>query len=282
MMAAVLGAGELGGALAQKLAARGRFAEVRIIDPARSVAAGKALDIQQSSPLGAFATRLSGDDDPASAAGAAVIGVADVSGPQSAEWSGEAALALMKRVARLTAAPIVCAGTSQRPLMAAAVRELHLPTPRMVGSAPAALEAAVKAIVALEARGSTSDVQLSIVGVPPDRVVIGWEHATIAGGSLLAAIEPPTRSRIQARIPSLWPPGPTSLAAAAARVMEAAAGGSRRQFTCFAAVRAPRSQELRVAAVPVQFEPGGIHRIVRTTLTVQEQVLFENALEAQA
>jgi malate dehydrogenase len=278
MFAAVLGAGELGGALAQRLAARGRFAEVRIIDPARGVATGKALDIQQS--LERFATRVVGDDDPAAAAGAAVIAIADVSGPPNADWIGDAALALVKRLAHLTAAPIVCAGASHRGLVAAAVRELHIGTNRIVGTAPGALEAAAKAIVALEIRGSASDVQLSVFGVPPDRVVIGWEHGSVGGASLLAALEPPQRSKVQARVPLLWPPGPTSLAAAAARVVEGLAVGSRRRFTCFAAVRAPRTDGLRVAAVPVELEPGGVHRLVRMSLSVQEQVLFENALEA--
>jgi len=282
MVAAVLGAGELGGALAQKLALRGRFAEVRIIDRARGVAAGKALDIQQSSPLDGFATRVVGDDDPAAAAGAAVIAIADVSGPPNAEWIGDAALALVKRLAQLSAAPIVCAGPSHRALIAAAVRELHLEPARIVGSAPGALEAAIRAMVALETRGSASDVSLSIIGVPPDRVVIGWEHATVAGASLLAVIGPPQRSKVQARMPHLWPPGPTALAAAAARVVEGLAFGSRRRLTCFAAVRAPRTDGLRVAAVAVELEPGGVHRIAPASLSVQEQVSFENALEGQA
>ena len=45
---AIIGAGALGGALAHKLASRNRLAEVRLIDPAESVAQGKALDIVQS------------------------------------------------------------------------------------------------------------------------------------------------------------------------------------------------------------------------------------------
>lgn len=282
MVAAVLGAGELGGVLAQKLAARGRFAEVRIIDRARGVAAGKALDIQQSSPIDGFATRLVGDDDPAAAAGARVIAIADVAGPPAAEWTGEAGLALVHRVARLSAAPIVCAGASQRTLIAAAVRELHIAPERIVGSAPGALEAAIRAMVALEMRGSPSDVHLSIVGVPPDRVVVAWEDATVAGASLLATLDPPQKTRVQARVPHLWPPGPTALAAAAARVVEGLAVGSRRRLTCFAAVRAPRTDGLRVAAVPVELEPGAVHRVVPASLSVHERVLFENALEAEA
>ena len=56
---AVIGAGALGGTLAHTLAARSRVDEVRLIDPEGRVAAGKALDIQQSSPVEQWSTRVS-------------------------------------------------------------------------------------------------------------------------------------------------------------------------------------------------------------------------------
>ena len=55
---AIVGAGAIGGALAQRLAARGRVREVRLIDDQGSVAQGKALDIQQSGAVDGFTTTL--------------------------------------------------------------------------------------------------------------------------------------------------------------------------------------------------------------------------------
>src|SRR2546428_4149797 len=98
---AIIGAGELGGAIAHVLARREIGRAVRVVDDAGQVAAGKALDIAQAAPVEAFATQLSGAGDVSSAAGAAVIVVADR--VKGGEWQGEEALALMKRLAQMAA-----------------------------------------------------------------------------------------------------------------------------------------------------------------------------------
>ena len=66
--AAILGAGAVGSAIAQRLAERGRVREVRLIDENGPVAAGKALDILQSGPIGRYDTRLTATHDPLFAA----------------------------------------------------------------------------------------------------------------------------------------------------------------------------------------------------------------------
>ena len=117
---AIIGAGPLGGALAQTLAGRARVAEVRLIDPEGRVAEGKALDILQSSPVEPFNTRVTAATSYAAAAGADVIVLADlVSG---GEIAGEAGLALLRQLARMeTTAPFLFAGGLQRELMTRAI-----------------------------------------------------------------------------------------------------------------------------------------------------------------
>ena len=83
---AILGAGELGGAIAHALAARGAAARVLLIDPQGQVAAGKALDIQQSGAISGFTTRLEGATDPTRVVGCSVCVVADRAGPTPSEW----------------------------------------------------------------------------------------------------------------------------------------------------------------------------------------------------
>src|SRR5438552_3010243 len=132
---AIIGAGELGGAIAHVLARRDIARSILLVDDAGSVAAGKALVIAQAAPVDTFATQLSGASDLSSAAGATAIVVADR--VKGGEWQGEDALALMKRLARMTAdAVIVCAGASQRDAIDGAVRELRLDRTRVFGSAP--------------------------------------------------------------------------------------------------------------------------------------------------
>ena len=50
-LVAIIGAGEIGGAVARALASRSRVDAIRLIDDKESVAAGKALDLMQAGPV---------------------------------------------------------------------------------------------------------------------------------------------------------------------------------------------------------------------------------------
>jgi malate dehydrogenase len=274
---AIIGAGELGGLLAQRLAARARVAEVRLIDEAGPVAAGKALDIRQSGAIDAFGTRLTAADSLAAAAGADVIALADTGG---AEISGDGGFLLLRQIARLdSTAVIVCAGATQRALLERGVKELDLPRTRLIGSAPFALASALQALVALAVDGSARDVNLTVLGIPP-RAVVPWSGASIAGRALTASLAPHEIASLNDRLASLWPPGPYALASAAARVCEASACGSRRRYPCFVTLDGEWSTRGRAAAVVVELGPSGVRRIVESPMTVQERVSLENVLQA--
>ena len=83
---------------------------------------------------------------------------------------------------------------------------------------------------------------------------------------------------ISSRVPALWPPAPYTLASAAARVAEALAGGSRRRYTCFAAVDVAGVGRNVVAAVPLEFVKGGIGKVIEPALSRHERTVFENGL----
>src|SRR5207253_8152342 len=125
------------------------------------------------------------------------------------------------------------------------------------GSSPEALAAAARAIVALEVNGSPSDVALSVVGVPPDAVVVVWEDATIGGFAATRVLDEPSRRRIAARLRRLWPPGQYALASAAMKVVEAIAGRSRQGAICFVAPDDASGRKARTAALPVRLDAQG-------------------------
>src|SRR5688572_30963039 len=77
----IVGAGELGGATAHALARGERVRRVLVIDEDGTIAAGKALDIQQSGAVEGFHTRVDGTNDLTRVAGAAVAVVADSGRP---------------------------------------------------------------------------------------------------------------------------------------------------------------------------------------------------------
>ena len=160
---AILGAGDLGGALARTLAAGDAVSRIVLVDEARSVAAGKALDIRQTGPIESYDTAIEGTDDIHGASDAHIVVMADRHG--QAALSQEAALALVDRVARMAPeAPLVFAGAGDYGLMTLALRELKLPTRRLIGSAPVAVTAAARALMAPALDSSPVDVTIPILG----------------------------------------------------------------------------------------------------------------------
>jgi malate dehydrogenase len=274
---AIIGAGELGGALADALARLDIAAGIRLIDDAGRVAEGKALDIMQAAPIEGFSTEVSGSGDLAAAGGSALVVIADrVRGP---EWQGEDGLILLKRLTLLASgAPILCAGASQRELVDRGVRELRIGREQLFGTAPEALAGGARAVVALAIDGSPQDVALTVLGVPPSQIVIPWEDATSAGFALTRLIDEPARRRLVARITALWPPGPYALAAASAKAAGAMFGRTRAVVNCFVAPDDSEGRRKRTAALPARLNVRGIERIALPELNGADRVALDNAM----
>jgi malate dehydrogenase len=269
---AIVGAGETAAHVARTLAALEVAREIRLIDSASSVALGKALDIQQAGPIGGFDTRVIGAVDLSAAAGAAVVVMADRHGGQDAAADADG---LRRVVAAVPRAPLVFACAGHDTLMMQSVRELHVATSRVVGSAPEALAAAARALLALAADVSPAEVSLHVFGVP-GRWVFGWSEAVVAGRPVGAVLPPHEINGVERRIRASWPPGPYSLGAAAARVSAAILMRSRRRFTCFAALDGEWRD--RSAAVSLALGPDGITAREEPALSARERVELTTAL----
>ena len=284
----VVGADTLGGAIVHKIASRGRFREVRLIDAAEGAAAGQALDVQQAGAVERFHTRVTAHAGLDAAVGAAVIVLAGAARPapdgggaseDAAEGAGLDALGRLHAVNRR--AVFVCAGASHRRLVGRAVAELKIPRRQVIGSSPAALQSAIRAIAALEARCSAAEIALAVLGAPPEHLVVPWSEATARGLSLSRALEPPRLARLRERAHLVWPPGPYALASATARICEAVAVGPRlRGASCSVVLDGELGARGVPAAVTVELGPAGVSRILEPALTGQEQVRLETALLA--
>jgi malate dehydrogenase len=277
--AAIIGAGDLGGAVAHALATREAVDRVLIVDEASAVAEGKALDIQQSGAVSGFHTRLAGSADLTRVAGCDVCILADRAGSPSREWQGDPGLAQLVAAAKYVGdRPVVLAGTGQADLLSRAVREASFKPARLVGSSPEALASAVRAIVAMEARCSPGEVGLAILGAPPDGFVLAWSEASIGGYALEAVLTQVQMARIEARTRRLWPPQPYALGMAAAMVAEAIVGSARRAFNVLALLEGEFGVRNRVGTLPVLLSTTGIvHRRV-PSLSTRERVRLETVL----
>jgi malate dehydrogenase len=278
-LVAILGAGEIGGATARALASRGRVTAIRLIDEQSTVAAGKALDLRQSAPIIGFDTRIEGSTDIAAAAGADAIVIGDSA--LGGEWSGEGGLALLRRLNTLGCfqrSVLICAGAGHRALLQQSFDELGLPRSRAVGSAPEAFAAMARSLVAIEARGSASQVSLTVLGNPPARVVIPWAEASIAGHSIWSLVTPPQLNLVETRMKALWPVGPTALGTAAAVFCEAVALGSRRLFSAFVSLDRDNGTKAPVCAWPVAIGPAGLERVTKPSLTGRDRLVVDEVL----
>lgn len=281
MTIAILGAGDLGGATARQLAAIDVVSRIVLVDDIGNAAAGKALDVAQSGPVDGYTTALSGTNDVAAVVGAVAVIFADRFGPPSADWQDEAGLALLKRVAGLNqAALLLCAGASQSSLVERGVNELGVSRARLFGSAPEALRSAVVTVTALEAAAAPSDISLAVLGRPPQHVIVPWDEAAIGGRSATQVLSAAQLARLEARVARLWPPGPYTLAAAAARIIQTAITRGPRIHMAQVALTRDEGTPGRSAMMPVALQPAGIARLIEPALSNRDRVRYETTLRS--
>lgn len=263
---AILGAGDLGGALTYTLASRARFDEVRLIDGAGTVAVGKALDIRQAGPADGCSTRVTGHTDLAAAAGAWVIVLAD---PIATPGHAPRAHDLLDRVTRVApGAVVVCADASHGALLPGLVGSGACAPDLLIGSAPAAGAAAARALLALACRTSPAVVHVTLTGdAASSGLAIEWTRSSVRGRTADDLLTREQRDHLDRQLALAWPPGPLTLASAAARCAEAAWFGSRRPEPAWVVDRtvigrgsgavAGRKASNAPSVLDVVFEPGG-------------------------
>lgn len=275
----ILGAGELGGALARQLAAADFVRQVTLVDAAGAIAEGKALDIRQAAPVDGYSTSLVGTADESAAIGADVIVLADPAGSSGDELEGDGGLALLGRVAYSNdTAFLLCAGARQLDVVERGVRELGIPRERLLGSAPEGLRSAVLSMTALEAACVPGEISLTVLGRPPAQIIVPWEDASIGGRRAREVLGPPAVTRLEARLPRLWPPGPLTLAAAATRLLVSAAARRPEGVIAFVAVTRDEGNRGRVAMLPITVGPQGLAKVLMPTLSTRDQVRLDTAL----
>ena len=275
----IIGAGELGGALARQLAAADIVSRIVLVDDAERRAEGKALDIRQAAPVDGYSTHVVGSNDESAVLNADAIVIADRAATGT-EWQGDLGVALVRRLSHVNpAAIILCGGASQIELVERGVREGGISRDRLFGSAPEALRSAVISMTALEARCAPTEISLTVVGRPPGQVIVPWEDASIGGRRAADVLTPPAITRLDTRLPKLWPPGPFTLASAATRMLRAAATRGRISLSAFVALTREEGERGRVGMLPVIVRGTGIATVLSPTLTVRDRVRLDTVLQ---
>ena len=272
-----MGAGSIGAAIAHRLAERARIGGVRLIDESADVAAGKALDIRQSGPVGGFDTAVTGSRDVLAAVGASVVVIADA--VADGEWQGDKGVALIRQLVQAgSKGPFVFAGPSQITLMETVARELRVPPDRLVGTATSAIAASVAALASIEAQ--LTGVNLVVAGRPP-ALVVGWSSATIAGSHLSERVPAHRLLAISNALPRLWPPGPEAIAAPTAGVVEALVSGSRRLHQATTVLDGEFGLRGVAAMLPLELGNGRVLARVMPSLSPQERTAMVSGLDGR-
>ena len=105
-----------------------------------------------------------------------------------------------------------------------------------------------------------------------------WSEASIGGYAVHRVLSPAQLARVEARAVRLWPPGPYALGLAAARVVEAILGSSRRAFNVLTVLGGEFGVRDRVGTLPAHMAAAGIVHTRTPVLNTRERVQLETAL----
>lgn len=277
----VVGAGPIGAAAAQQSAAAALATRIVLVDPAADIARGLALDICQSGAVTGTSTLVEGSGDTGAVVGARVVIVADRAGA-AGEWRGDDGLAMVASLRALNPrALLVFAGAAQDTLVEGMAMERGADPARLAGSAPEALRAAMVALTALEAGVAPADVVLSLIGRHGRDLFVSWDGASIGGARATEVLAPPALTRLERQTALLWPPGPLSLGAAAARVARLSLSRAPGRPSLFVVAPETDGGTPRSVTVPTAIVDGGV-RPLWPSLAPRERVRFESAARAGA
>jgi malate dehydrogenase len=268
----IFGAGELGATLARRLA--GSPGRVVLVDPDEGKAKGKALDILQSGPVDGFDTRVEG------AAAAERFAEPDVAiaadHPDLAGASAAFRAAAMMRALRPRVALVALA----RP--AAAVDALlgaGFDADRVAGTAPLAVEAALRRRLAEALDVAPRAVSLALVGLPPDAIVVPHASAAIGGAPLDGLGPAALRQAVQEATGRT--PGPVALASAAAAVIGALDAPRASVLCVMARADGVAGMGRATLALPRRIAKGRIGAALDLALEPYERVALQNAAEGR-
>ncbi|HZY91327.1 MAG TPA: malate dehydrogenase [Thermoplasmata archaeon] len=293
----VLGAGNVGGTLAQRLAEADLAAEVVLVDIIDGLPQGTALDIQESAPILGFATRVTGTTSLAAVKGAEVVvetaGLARKPGMSRSDLlEKNAGILKGHALAVREHAPeaVVLIVTNPVDVMTHWFRKVSgLPASRVFGESGTLDTARFRWFVADELKVAPRDVVGFVLGTHGDTMVPVLSLTSVAGVPLSRLVSPERLSAIVERtkkgggeIVELLKMGSAYYApsAAQAEIVRAIARNEHRLLGVTAHLDGEFGQKGLYLGVPVLVGRTGVERVVEVELTSAERTAFEASAAA--
>nr|WP_321984351.1 malate dehydrogenase [uncultured Lichenicoccus sp.] len=298
---ALIGAGNIGGTLAHLIGLK-ELGDVALFDVFGGVAAGKALDLAQSSPVDGFDAELSGGSDYAAIKGADVV-IVTAGFPRMPGMSRDDLLSKNAEVIGQVADGIkahapdafVIVITNPLDVMVAVMQEKSgLPAHKVVGMAGVLDSSRFRLFLAQEFGVSVEDVTAFVLGGHGDTMVPLTRYSTVAGIPVpdLIRMGWTTQENIDAivtrtangggEIVKLLERGSAFYAPAASAVAmaESYLRDKKRVLPCAVKLSGEYGQTDFYVGVPVVIGAGGVERIIEVKLEPQEQAAFDASCDA--
>jgi malate dehydrogenase len=292
----VVGAGNVGGTTAQRLAEKDEY-EVVLVDIVKGVSQGKALDITQAGPIYGYSTRVVGTNGYDETAGSAVAVI--TSGiPRKPGMSREELLTTNAKIVQSVVTELVSRSPNvililvTNPLDAmvhVARRVSGLPKARVMGMAGVLDSARMRAFIAAELSVPGPDVAAMVLGGHGDTMVPLSRYTTVKGRPVselmskdrLEAIVKRTREG-GAEIVSLLNTGSAFYApsASAVSMVEAIVKDQKRVLPCAVLCEGEYGLKDVVVGVPVRLGRGGAEQVVEYELTAEERASLTTSASA--
>ncbi len=292
----VVGAGNVGGTTAQRLAEKNCY-DVVLVDIVEGVPQGKALDLAQAGPVLGYDSRIVGTNGYEETAGSAVAVI--TSGvPRKPGMSRDDLLAINAKIVREVVRNLVARSPEAILIMVTnpldvmvhvALKVSGLPKSRVIGMAGVLDSARFRSFVAAELRVSVNDVQAMVLGGHGDSMVPALRYTTV-GGRPIADVLP--KDRLEALVARTRNGGAEIVnhlkngsafyapSAAAVDMVEAILKDQRRILPCAALCQGEYGFRDVVVGVPVVLGRAGMERVVEYELAPDERAALAQSAQA--
>ena len=292
----VVGAGNVGATVAQRLAEKDRY-DVVLVDILEGIPQGKARDLTQAGPICGYSSRIVGANGYDETAGSAVAVI--TSGvPRKPGMSRDELLATNAKIVSgvvrelKTRSPNVILILVTNPLdaMAYVAHKISgFPKQRVVGMAGVLDAARFRSFIAAELDVPAAKIEAMVLGGHGDTMVPLLRYTTVAGRPLAERLPKPKLDALVKRtrdggaeIVNLLKAGSAFYApsAAAVEMVEAILQDQKKVLPCAARCDGEYGINGLFVGVPVKLGRGGVEGIIEYELTQEEQAALQRSADA--
>jgi malate dehydrogenase len=292
----VVGAGNVGATLAQRLAER-NYADIVLVDIVEGLPQGKALDMLEAGPIAGYDSVVTGTNGYDETAGSNMVvvtsGVARKPGMSRDDLvmtNAKVIASVVREVARRSPDSVLVMVTNPLDAMAQLAHAVSgFPRERVIGMAGVLDTARFRTFIARELDASVEDVNAYVLGGHGDTMVPLTRLSTVAGIPVAELIPPQRLEGIVQRardggaeIVNLLKTGSAYYApsAAAAQMVDAIHLDKRQILPCSVLLKGEFGIQGLFTGVPCQLGTGGLVEVVEVKLEPEERAALHRSANA--